>query len=135
MLDRLPPKAMKTGTLYMKIITFAITEEEERQLREGVIGNVEANERGEICLEWHAATEEPGAPFMRRHVLVGRIVAAFLAFAMLAATTFAGTFRVTYTAAGLVQRVTVQAATPYEARRTVQHMFGGYVTGVQQVAR
>ena len=51
----------------------------------------------------------------------------------LAASALAGTFRVTYTANGLVERVTVQAATPYEARRIVQHMFGGYVTGVQQI--
>ena len=59
----------------------------------------------------------------------------FLALAILAGSAFAGTFRVTYTANGLVERVTVQAATPYEARRMVQHMFGGYVTGVQQVGR
>jgi hypothetical protein len=70
-----------------------------------------------------------GPPGMKKLFLA----ALFLAF--MAASTFAGTFRVTYTARGLVDRVTVQAATPYEARRMVQHMFGGYVTGVQQVAR
>jgi hypothetical protein len=50
----------------------------------------------------------------------------------LAGAAFAGSFRVTYTDRGLIQRITVQAATPYEARRTVQNMFGGYVTGVQK---
>ena len=52
----------------------------------------------------------------------------------MAASAFAGTFRVTYTQAGLIQRVNVQAESYAEARRTVQNMFpGAYVTGAQKL--
>ncbi|MGA7880192.1 MAG: hypothetical protein WBL40_07695 [Terrimicrobiaceae bacterium] len=57
--------------------------------------------------------------------------ALFLAFASAA---FAGTFRVTYTDRGLIQRIAVQAESTAEARRTVQNLFKGcYVTGAQRV--
>ena len=60
----------------------------------------------------------------------------FLALAFMAGSAFAGTFRVTYTARGLVQRVNVQAESYAEARRTVQNMFPGcYVTGAQKVGK
>jgi hypothetical protein len=60
----------------------------------------------------------------------------FLALVMLAGSAFAGSFRVTYTARGLVQRITVQAESTAEARRTVQNMFPGcYVTGAHRIGK
>jgi hypothetical protein len=60
----------------------------------------------------------------------------FLALAMLIGSAFGGTFRVTYTARGLVQRITVQAESTTEARRTVQNMFPGcYVTGAHKIGK
>ena len=60
---------------------------------------------------------------------------ALLALAMLAGSAFAGTYRVTYTYRGLIKRIAIQAESTAEARRTVQNMFGGYVTGVQQIGK
>jgi hypothetical protein len=60
----------------------------------------------------------------------------FLALALLAGSAFGGSFRVTYTAGGLIQRITVQAESTAEARRTVQNMFPGcYVTGAQKIGK
>jgi hypothetical protein len=57
-----------------------------------------------------------------------------LALAMLAGSALAGTFRVTYTAHGLIQRITVQAESTADARRTVQYLFPrAYVTGAHRV--
>jgi hypothetical protein len=57
-----------------------------------------------------------------------------IALAMLASSAFADTYRVTYTDRGLIQRITIQAENPSEARRTVQNMFpGSYVTGAYKV--
>lgn len=57
-----------------------------------------------------------------------------LALAMLAGNAFGGSFRVTYTAGGLIQRITVQAESTAEARRTLQNLFPGcYVTGAHRV--
>jgi hypothetical protein len=65
-----------------------------------------------------------------------KAIATFLALAMLAGSAFADTFRVTYTARGLVQRINVQAESVHEARRTVQNMFPDcYVTGAQKVRK
>ena len=64
-----------------------------------------------------------------------RATATFLAFAMLAASAFAGTFRVTYTTPrGQSHRITVQAESTADARRTVQYLFPrAYVTGAHRV--
>ena len=65
-----------------------------------------------------------------------RLILAALFLAAMAGSAFAGTFRVTYTQAGLIQRVNVQAESVHEARRTVQNMFKGcYVTGAHRVGR
>jgi hypothetical protein len=59
-----------------------------------------------------------------------------LALAMLAGSAFAGTYRCTYTARGLIQRITVQAESTAEARLTVQNLFPGcYVTGAHKVGK
>ena len=59
-----------------------------------------------------------------------------LALVMLAGSAFAGSYRVTYTAGGLIQRITVQAESTQEARRTVQNLFPGcYVTGAHKVGK
>ena len=51
---------------------------------------------------------------------------ATISIALLVATSaFAGSYRVTYTAGGLIQRITVQAESTQEARRTVQNLFPG----------
>ena len=74
-------------------------------------------------------------PFAR---ILGRMklfLPAVLFFAM-ASAAFAGTFRVTYTASGLVQRINVQAESSQEARNTVQDLFpGSYVTGAFKVSK
>ena len=58
------------------------------------------------------------------------------ALAMLAASAFGGSFRVTYTQHGLVERITVQAESSAEARRTVQNLFpGATVTGAHKVSK
>jgi hypothetical protein len=52
----------------------------------------------------------------------------------LAGAAFADSYRVTYTDRGLIQRITVQAESTHEARRTVQNMFPGcYVTGAHRI--
>ena len=57
-----------------------------------------------------------------------------IALAAMAGAAFAGTFRVTYTQGGLIQRITVQAESTHEARRVVQSLFPGcYVTGAHRV--
>ena len=59
--------------------------------------------------------------------------AAALALALVGAA-FAGSYRVTYTHRGLVQRITVQAESTQEARRTVQAIIpGAVVTGAHRV--
>jgi hypothetical protein len=62
------------------------------------------------------------------------LLAAALFLAM-ASAAFAGSYRVTYTHRGLIQRITVQAESTAEARRTVQNMFGRgcYVTGAHRL--
>lgn len=63
-----------------------------------------------------------------------RIATTFLALAFMAGSAFAGSYRCTYTHRGLIQRITVQAESTAEARRTVQALFPGcYVTGAQKV--
>jgi hypothetical protein len=47
----------------------------------------------------------------------------FLAAAFLATAAFAGSYRCTYTYRGLIQRITVQAESPAEARRVVQALW------------
>jgi hypothetical protein len=61
----------------------------------------------------------------------------FLVLAALAASAFAGTFRVTYTTPrGQIHRVTVQAESTDDARRTVQYMFpGAVVTGAHRIGK
>ena len=55
-------------------------------------------------------------------------------FLAMAGAAFAGTFRVTYTLNGLIQRITVQAESSQEARRTVQAIIpGALVTGAHKV--
>ena len=52
----------------------------------------------------------------------------------MAGAAFAGTFRVTYTLNGLIQRITVQAAIFAGTRRTVQAIIpGALVTGAHKV--
>ena len=49
---------------------------------------------------------------------------------------FAGSFRVSYTHHGLGKRITVQAESTAEARRTVQDLFpGAVVTGAHKVGK
>jgi hypothetical protein len=63
-----------------------------------------------------------------------RAALTLVALLLLGMSAFADTFRVTYTYAGLIKRITVLAESSQEARRTVQAMFpGSYVTGVQQL--
>jgi hypothetical protein len=64
-----------------------------------------------------------------------RVFFTFLALATLAASAFAGTFRVTYTTPrGQIHRVIVQAESTADARRTVQYLFpGAVVTGAHRV--
>ena len=75
------------------------------------------------------------APFVR----IGNMKKLPLTVALLlalAASVFAGTFRVTYTQAGLIQRVNVQAESVHEARRTVMALLpGALVTGAHRVGR
>ena len=60
----------------------------------------------------------------------------FLALAMLAGSAFAGSFRVTSTYRGLIQRTTVQAESTADARRTVQSLFpGATVTGAYRAGK
>ena len=60
-----------------------------------------------------------------------------LALATLAASAFAGTFRVTYTTPrGQSHRITVQAESTADARRTVQYLFpGAVVTGAHRIRK
>ena len=55
----------------------------------------------------------------------------------LAGSALADTFRVSYTTArGQGHRITVQAESPQEARRTVENMFpGSYVTGAHRIGK
>lgn len=63
-----------------------------------------------------------------------RAALTLVALLLLGASAFAGTFRVTYTYAGLIKRITVSAESSQEARRTVEDMFpGSCVTGAQRV--
>jgi hypothetical protein len=56
--------------------------------------------------------------------------------ATLAGSAFSESFRVTYTDRGLVRRITVQAESTAEARRTVQDLFpAAYVTGSYKVSK
>jgi hypothetical protein len=63
-----------------------------------------------------------------------KTILTLIALTMLVGSALADTFRVTYTARGLIQRINVQAESVHEARRTVQNMFPGcYVTGAHRV--
>ena len=54
----------------------------------------------------------------------------------MASAVFADTFRVTYTNRGLIKRITVQAESSAEARRTVMDMFAAaVVTGAHRVGK
>ena len=58
------------------------------------------------------------------------------ALLLLAGSAFAGSFRVTYTSHGLIQRITVQAESTQDARNTVRDLFPGcYVTGAHKVGK
>ena len=60
------------------------------------------------------------------------LAAVFLA--AMASAAFAGTLRLTYTDHGLIQRITVQAESTHEARRTVQQIFpNAIVTGAHRI--
>jgi hypothetical protein len=62
-----------------------------------------------------------------------KTILTLIALAILAGSAFAGSYRVTYTAGGLIQRITVQAESTQEARRTVQNLFpGAVVTGAHK---
>jgi hypothetical protein len=57
-------------------------------------------------------------------------------FVAMAGAALADSFRVTYTHRGLIKRITVQAESSAEARRTVQDLFQGcYVTGASRIGR
>ena len=57
-----------------------------------------------------------------------------IALASLAGSAFAGSFRVTYSIHGSGKRITVQAESTQEARRTVMDMFpGAVVTGTHKI--
>jgi hypothetical protein len=59
-----------------------------------------------------------------------------IALATLAGSTFAGTYRVSYAHHGLGKRITVQAESTAQARRTVQDLFpGAVVTGAHKVGK
>ena len=63
-----------------------------------------------------------------------RAALTFLALAFMAGSALAGTFRVTYTHRGLIQRITVQAESTAEARRVVKDLFPqAVVTGAHKV--
>lgn len=58
------------------------------------------------------------------------------AFANSYRVTYTNSYRVTYTNRGLIQRITVQAESVHEARRTVQYLFPGcYVTGAYKAGK
>jgi hypothetical protein len=63
-----------------------------------------------------------------------KIILTLIALAMLAGSAFAGSYRVTYTYRGLIQRTTVQAESSQDARRTVQAIIpGAVVTGAHRI--
>ena len=65
-----------------------------------------------------------------------KAILTLIALAMLAGSALAGTFRVSYTHHGLGKRITVQAESTAEARRTVQDLFpGAVVTGAHKVGK
>ena len=75
------------------------------------------------------------APFVRIGSMKKLALTAALLLALTVAT-FADTFRVTYTDRGLIQRITVQAESTHEARRTVMALLpGALVTGAHRVGR
>lgn len=78
-----------------------------------------------------AAKHSARARILRRMQKLALTTALLLA---LAGAAFAESFRVTYTAGGLIQRITVQAESSAEARRVVQDLFpGATVTGAHRV--
>ena len=69
-----------------------------------------------------------------RSVITMKRLLAFIIALLLCGSAFAGTYRCTYTYRGLIKRITVQAESSAEARRTVQDLFPGcYVTGAHRV--
>jgi len=62
-----------------------------------------------------------------------KTILTLIALAMLAGSAFGGSYRVTYTYRGLIQRTTVQAESSQDARRTVQAIIpGAVVTGAHK---
>jgi hypothetical protein len=124
----------------MKTITFRIGEDQLCELRGGRLAMIQTNDGEAITMEWvRAASEDEragrkGLP-SRKTVLFGRIASLAVALVMMAGSAFAGgSFRVTYTERGLIQRITVQAESTADARRTVQNLFpGAVVTGSHRV--
>lgn len=66
---------------------------------------------------------------------MNKLILTLVALLLLAGSAWAGSYRVTYTTPrGQSQRITVQAESTQEARRTVQDMFpGAVVTGAHRV--
>ena len=65
-----------------------------------------------------------------------KLILAAAVLLTLASAAFANSYRVTYTNRGLIQRITVQAESVHEARRTVQYLFPGcYVTGAYKAGK
>jgi len=62
-----------------------------------------------------------------------KLILTLTALLILASSAFAGSYRVTYTYRGLIQRTTVQAESSQDARRTIQAIIpGAVVTGAHK---
>ena len=86
-----------------------------------------------ICRFPNYKTNPQQKPSFRAYVMKCKSLLLPLRLALVGAA-FAGSYRVTYTHRGLVQRITVQAESTQEARRTVQAIIPGeVVTGAHRV--